>query len=432
MQPQATTGNLPISLRNLIHARSVEDNRREFKAAWNESTRDAVVRTVCAFANDLLNLNGGYVVIGVETDDRGQPILPPRGLEGADLDRIQREIRGQCNRINPPYQPLLFPEVYQGKPVLIVWAPGGDTRPYEAPSRGEGRAHYVRSGSETVEATGAFRSQLFEQTARVPFDDRRSLISGMDAVSDRLVREFLSDVGSALAEDLQFDPQSVYSRMRLDVPLNDHRAPRNFALLFFNNYPERIFDGARIDVVEFPDGAGGDLIHERIIGGPIHHQVEDVMRYLESSQETIVEKIPDRVEAKRIVKYPLEAAREAVVNAVYHRSYQIGEPTKIYIYPNRMTITSYPGPVHGIELDHFASGGAIPSVPARNRKVGELLKELRLAESRGTGLPRIRRSMAANGSPAPRFDFDAGRTYFAATLPAHPRFAELRARRGKP
>ena len=415
-------GNLPVGLRSLIHARSVEDDRREFKAAWNESTRDSVVRTVCAFANDLLNLNGGYVVIGIKTGDSGQPILPPRGLEDADLDRIQREMRGQCNRINPPYQPLLFPEVYEGKPVLVVWAPGGDTRPYEAPSRGGDRAYYVRSGSETVEATGAFRTQLFEQTARVPFDDRRSLAAGMDAVSERLVGQFLKEVGSALADDARIDPQSVYSRMRLDVPLNDHRAPRNFALLFFNSYPEEIFPGARVDVVQFLDDAGGDLIQERIIGGPVHHQVRDAMRLLESLQDVLIEKARDGAKAKRMVKYPLDAVREAVVNAVYHRSYESHEPTKIYIYPDRMTIASYPGPVHGIEPHHFASGGAVPSVPARNRKIGELLKELRLAESRGTGLPRIRRSMAANGSPPPSFDFDAGRTYFSVTLPAHPRF----------
>ena len=415
-------GNLPISLRDLIHARSVEDNRREFNAAWNESTRDSVVRTVCAFANDLLNLNGGYVIIGIETDENGQPILPPRGLEDADLDAIQREIRGQCNRINPPYQPLLFPEIYQDEPVLVVWAPGGDTRPYEAPSRGGGRAYYVRSGSETVEATGAFRNQLFEQAARVPFDDRRSLLADMDAVSERLVGQFLSEVGSALAGDVRIDPESVYSRMRLDVPLNDHRAPRNFALLFFNNYPEEIFPGARIDVVEFRDDAGGDLFHERIIGGPVHYQIRDVMRYLEYSQGVLVEKIGGKLEAQRTAKYPLDAVREAVVNAVYHRSYQDYEPTKVYIYPDRMTITSYPGPVHGIELEHFASDGAVPSVPARNRKVGELLKELDLAESRGTGLPKMRQDMASNGSPEPRFDFDAGRTYFTVTLPAHPRF----------
>ena len=192
---------LPIALDNLIHARSVEDNRREFKAAWNESTRDSVVRTVCAFANDLLNLNGGYVVIGIETDDLGQPILPPRGLENVNLDRIQIEISGQCNRINPPYRPLLFPVIYEDKPLLVIWAPGGDTRPYEAPSRHGDRRYYVRNGSETVEATGALRPQLFEQAARVPFDDRRSLFAGMEKISERLVREYLSDVGSTHAAD---------------------------------------------------------------------------------------------------------------------------------------------------------------------------------------------------------------------------------------
>ena len=417
---------LPISLRNLIHARSVEDNRREFKAVWNESTRDAVVRTVCAFANDLLNLNGGYVVIGIETDDLGQPILPPRGVEDADLDRIQREIRGQCNRINPPYQPLLFPVVYEDKPLLIVWAPGGDTRPYEAPSRRSGREFFVRHGSETVEATGALRSQLLEQAARVPFDDRRSLLAGMDAISERLVREFLTDVGSALADEIRLDPDSVYSRMRLDVPMNAHRVPRNFALLFFNDDPDEIFPGARIEVVQFHDGAGGSLLEERIIRGPIHHQVRQTLKYLESLEDVLIEKVPGRAEARKTVRYPREAIREAVVNAVYHRSYQEVEPTKIYIYPDRMEITSYPGPVQGIELHHLSSGGSVPNVPARNRKVGELLKELRLAEARNTGLPRMRRGMTENGSPEPLFDFDAGRTYFTVTLPAHPRHRALR------
>ena len=40
---------------------------------------------------------------------------------------------------------------------------------------------------------------------------------------------------------------------------------------------------------------------------------------------------------------------------------------------------------------------------------------MRLAEGSGTGLPKIRRSMAENGSPSPLFDFDEGRTYFRIT-----------------
>ena len=92
-----------------------------------------------------------------------------------------------------------------------------------------------------------------------------------------------------------------------------------------------------------------------------------------------------------------------------------------------MEVISYPGPVQGIELHHLASGGSVPQVPARNRKIGEFLKELGLAETRGTGLPTIRRRMNENGSPEPRFDFDEGRTYFTATLPTHPRYRALHA-----
>ena len=421
---------LPISLRSLIHAQSVEDNRREFKAEWNKYTSSSVVRAVCAFANDLLNLNGGYVIIGVDADETGRPILPPRGIGDADLDRIQKEIRGQCNRIDPHYQPVLFPDVYEGKNLLVVWAPGGDSRPYQAPDRqGGGRSYFVRQGSETVKAEGALRTQLFDQAARIPFDDRRSLSEGMDAISERLVREFLHDVGSDIVQRGDFDAQHVYSNMRIVSPINEHQVPRNFALLFFVEDPDEIFPGARIEVVQFADDAGGNTLEERAIRGPLHHQIRQALSYLASLGDALYEKNTGRADVDRTVTYPHEAIREAVVNAVYHRSYENMEPTKVYLYPDRMEVISYPGPVQGIELHHLESGASVPPVPARNRKIGELLKELRLAEGRGTGLLRIRRRMSESGSPEPRFDFDAGRTYFRATLPAHPRYRVLHALR---
>ena len=426
MTPAAPNG-LPIDLNSLIHARSVEDNRREFKAVWNESTRDSTVRSICAFANDLMNLNGGYVIIGAE-EDGGRPILPPRGLGDADLDRIQRELRGRCERIDPGYQPILFPASYMEKPLLIIWAPAGDTRPYQAPKRGGGgRAYYARRGAETVEATGATLSQLFEQAARVPFDDRRSLSEDMSAISEMLVREFLADVGSDLARGDYFERDRVYANMRLTYRMNGYSIPRNFALLFFSEDPDGIFPGARIEVAQFADDAGGDVIEERIIRGPLHHQVRQALIYLDSLSDILLEKVPGQAETDKTASYPYEAMREAVVNAVYHRSYESGEPTKIYMYPDRMEIVSYPGPVQGIEARHFEAGASVPPIPARNRKIGETLKELRLAESRGTGLPKIRRLMSENGSPEPRFDF--ADSYFRAALPAHPKYRAVHALR---
>ncbi|MDZ7406393.1 MAG: ATP-binding protein [candidate division KSB1 bacterium] len=123
---------LPINLDDLIHARSVESARREFKKSWSDQTLEQTIRTICAFASDFFNLNGGYIIIGVEEKD-ALPVLPPAGLEGQNLDEIQKQIRGNCKRIDPEYQPVISPEVYQGKQILVIWAPGGDVRPYQAP-----------------------------------------------------------------------------------------------------------------------------------------------------------------------------------------------------------------------------------------------------------------------------------------------------------
>ena len=57
---------LPISIDDLLSGRSIESVRVEFKASWSpDTTGFQVLKTICAFANDHQNLNGGYVIIGV-------------------------------------------------------------------------------------------------------------------------------------------------------------------------------------------------------------------------------------------------------------------------------------------------------------------------------------------------------------------------------
>jgi len=124
------------------------------------------------------------------------------------------------------------------------------------------------------------------------------------------------------------------------------------------------------------------------------------------------------------------ALRESIVNAVYHRSYDgIIEPTKVHLYPNRIEVISYPGPVPGIKLEQLNQGQVPSPVPARNRRIGEFLKELRLAEGRYTGVAKIFGSMKDNGSLPPQFNFDSDRTYFQVILPAHPEYIAIAALR---
>ena len=56
----------------------------------------------------------------------------------------------------------------------------------------------------------------------------------------------------------------------------------------------------------------------------------------------------------------------------------------------------------------------------RNRRIGEFLKELELTEGRATGIPKILKVMAANGSPPPLFETDDDRISFVIRLPHHP------------
>ena len=166
------------------------------------------------------------------------------------------------------------------------------------------------------------------------------------------------------------------------------------------------------------------MLRERVFRGGLADQLRDSLRHLEGLVQRQIRKEPDRIRARVSVSYPLRALREALVNAVYHRSYQpdAPEPTKVYVYPDRIDVTSYPGPVPGIEPGHLVPGATVPAAPARNRRIGELLKGLELAEGRLTGLSKIFRAMEQNGSQPPRFDFDAGRTWFRASLPIHPEY----------
>lgn len=416
--------HLPIGIGELLGG-AVESARLELKATWDqEVTGYQVLKTLCAFANDLQNLNGGYVVLGV-AESGGAAIRPAKGLEEAQIDAAQKWIRGHCNRIDPTYMPVMDVVDVDGRKVLVLWAPASDARPHQAPEGPKkDRQYWIRIGSESIEAKGELLNSLLQQTARIPFDDRRSTEATNEDLSFSLAREFLRDVRSDLVTET--DANRVYRGMRIISPVNGHTVPRNIGLLFFSHEPERWFRGARLEVVEFPDDSSGDALTEKTFTGPLHYQVRQCLSHLESITTRHLEKSSSSAEARSWVSFPLAALREAVVNAVYHRSYQESvEPTKVYAYPDRIEIVSYPGPVPGIEERHLDGLAPAPPVPARNRRIGELLKELRLAEGRGTGLPRIRRSMAENGSPPPRYDFDAGRTYFRVTLPAHPEHVVL-------
>lgn len=54
---------LPTNIHTLLSGNVVEWARIEFKQSWKP---EASLKTICAFANDIDNWGGGYIVLGVE------------------------------------------------------------------------------------------------------------------------------------------------------------------------------------------------------------------------------------------------------------------------------------------------------------------------------------------------------------------------------
>lgn len=72
------------------------------------------MKTICAFANDLDNWGGSYIVIGVE-ENNGRPVYPLMGVSTDKLDAYQKSIYAKCKLIRPAYSPIIGVETYQDK-----------------------------------------------------------------------------------------------------------------------------------------------------------------------------------------------------------------------------------------------------------------------------------------------------------------------------
>lgn len=107
----------PRNIEDLIKCRVIESDRVGFKSDWDPTP---IIHSICAFANDIDNVGGGYIVIGVE-EKNGSPVIPIKGIEQERIDGILKELIGLCHFIEPLYNPVVEPVMFWGKYVIVIW-----------------------------------------------------------------------------------------------------------------------------------------------------------------------------------------------------------------------------------------------------------------------------------------------------------------------
>lgn len=427
---------LPINIDDLLNKQKIESNRIEFKRGWNP---DKIYHTICAFATDLDNAGGGYILVGVEQDDNGVAKRPVKGLPIEDIDNIMQDMVGYDAKITTSnlrsiaYNSRVSKEEVDGQYILVIWVPTGPNRPYCVPESvvAKGKSplkYYIRSKASTIEARGETLDEVRTLADRTPFDERGNDAIKIEDISDILVYEHLKAVKSKLAGNFIGRPlMEVLDEMDLLIGPAENRSIKNVAAMMFSEHPEKFFPVTQVDVVIFPEGSveNPDLMIEvPKITGPVPRMIKETLSYLRTNViRKQITKPSDDEKSNKIYNYPYQAFEEAVVNALYHRDYQEREPVEITIEPDHIDILSYAGPDRSISSEAIKAARKLKARRYRNRRLGDFLKELDLTEGRATGIPTIQKSLRDNGSSPAIIETDDDRTYFLMTIPCRDGFS---------
>ncbi len=350
-----------------------ESRRLEFKEAFPKG--DQVARTAVAFANGA----GGQIVFGVKDD--------PRQIVGISDDRIfpLEERISNCifDLCTPPILPEIYIQSVEGKALLVVSIFPGSEKPYYLKKPGKKNGTYIRVGSSNRKASPETIEALERRRRKVSFDALTVYDCPVEDIDlSRFKKAFKLQTGRKLGKTQFFN-------MGLLQKKQGHEYPTNAALLLSDS-PSRkqFFPYAKIECARFKGTDKRVFLDQSAIEVPVHATVEPCMTFIKKNialGSTIGE-----IYRKDRWEYPLEAIREALINAIIHRDYAIlGSDIKVAIYDDMLEITS-PGPLpDALPVEELGTGRS----EIRNRVLAPIFKDLKLIEAWGSGIQKIRKEL---------------------------------------
>ncbi len=356
-----------------------EGKTLEFKENCRPLT--SIVRTAVAFANTA----GGHIVIGVKDKTKevvgvADPLAEEERLANAFADGIR---------------PLLVPDIQTHawrKLHLIVVAVPHAVGPFYVRAEGPESGVYVRLGSTNRPAGPELLAEL-QRLARNTFFDEQPC---PDANSEDIDFGAASELFAAVSRPLT--PAKQRS-LGLVVAQGERAIPSIGAVLLFGKNRGRLFPSATIRCARFLGKDTTKFLDQTEIEEHLPKAVDSVVAFIERHTRQGIE--IGRVRRREVPEYPVEAVREAVINAIVHADYSIGGAgAKVAIFDDRIEITN-PGLLpFGLTLEAALAGVS----RLRNRVIGRVFRELGLIEQWGSGLGRIASSCRNAGLAEPRFE----------------------------
>ncbi|MCY4001065.1 MAG: putative DNA binding domain-containing protein [Bacteroidetes bacterium] len=363
-----------------------ENSYVEFKRDSVKSS--SLGKEICAICNE----EGGIILLGVEDDGQISGITrTPKEIEewimNIARDRIQPAIR-------PRFMTLT---VQDSKSVAIIkFDSHSQYKPYRARTS-NGWITYVRTGSTSREATREELIRLFQSAGLVTYETNPVPNMGLESLDmSRLSNYFEVILTRSIPEPEDTDQwQQLLLNCDLLTEINGCIVATVAAMLLFGKNPNRRVPQAGITAVAF-SGTDKDYntIDEEQIRGPLVARYSDDFMILDKG---VIDRSVDFVErnlesfawldgARRVVKksLPLDAVREAIINAVTHRDYTYeGTDIELAMYVDRVEIIS-PGKLpNGVTITKMKEGIVRAT---RNGLIKDILRDYRYVDNQGMGV----------------------------------------------
>ncbi|MCY4014262.1 MAG: putative DNA binding domain-containing protein [Gammaproteobacteria bacterium] len=365
-----------------------ENSRVEFKR--DDVHADQLAREMSA----LLNFEGGLILLGVE-DDGGIS-----GLTRSQADAEEWVMNIARNNLQPSTTPAWSTgTMSDGKVVgVLELQPDSPGKPYKA-KRGNAWVTYTRVGTQSREATREEEARLYQAARIIRYETRAIADLGLESLDRDRAQGYFRYVLRRDAPSAQ--DVDGWRRLLLNsdllVETRDGDRLTAAGLLLFGENPNRRLPQAGVTAWAFPDTEKDyNTIDEEVIRGPLaplvnkrrtvvdQGVVDRTVDFVKRNMGSIAWLEGSRRRRKR--SYPIEAVREAVVNAIVHRDYaREATDVEVSLYSDRLEVIS-PGRLpNGVTVDKMKEG--VVRV-ARNELLKEVLRDYRYVEHQGMGVRR--------------------------------------------
>lgn len=362
--------------------RNGENSGVEFKR--DDIQNHDLAKELVAFAN----LEGGIVLLGVEDDG---------SISGITRQRLEEWVMTACrDKIRPGLIPFYeqIKDVEPGKDVAIVRVSRGfDVHTLWHNNK---NAYFIRVGTQSREPTPEELGRLFQQ--RGSFRAELRPVSGA-TLADLDMRRLKNYFGGIREQAVPDDnDEAGWKTLLFNTEIMVEDGITVSGILLFGRTPNRFLPQAGIDAVAYPGVEKDYAARERAaLRGPMSPLLNNAGEIVEAGlveqaiafvqRNTPISGQLEEGGARRESRpaYPVEAVREAIVNAMVHRDYLLSSTDiELSIYEDRLEITS-PGRLpNGITPARMLTGCRA----ARNQLLKDVMRDYGYLEHSGMGVPR--------------------------------------------